>query len=188
MPNWCHNTLEVIGPADEVAAFVNKARELPESETHPQPFFFANFIPEPDYEAENVEPAYPSEEGSDSVMPDWWNWRVTNWGTKWEPNFGQPFIALGSEGSDPSAEKDQLQLQELGDGISAVSYEFDTAWSPPGLVIQAAAKQHPSLFFRLVWGEPGEGYGGKCEWSDGKESHFEEGEAADYLPEEKMWF
>jgi hypothetical protein len=176
MPNWCHNNLEVIGLEDEILAFVNKARELPKGEEHPQPLFFANFVPEPDYD-----------EG-DEVMPGWWNWRVENWGCKWEPNFEAPFMALGLEGSDPGAEKEKLDIQALGDGQSLVTYEFDTPWGPPGPVFDQASKQHPNLFFRLVWGEPGGDFGGKCEWKDGETVHFEEGEASDYLPEEKMWF
>ena len=177
MPNWCHNTLEVIGSEEEVAAFVNKARECSE-ELHPQPLFFANFVPEPEHDEAN----------DHSAMPDWWNWRIENWGTKWEPNFEAPFMAIGMEGSDPGADKEKLEIQKLGDGQAIVTYEFDTAWGPPGPVFDAAAKQHEDLFFRLVWGEPGSDFGGKCEWKGGETVHFEEGEAADYLPEEKMWF
>lgn len=172
MPNWCHNTLEVEGPKDSVAEFVNKARQSPPDTDYEQPFFFANFLPEPDHDG----------------AEDWWAWRINNWGTKWEPNFGQPFMALGIEGADPGAEKEQLNLRDTGEGVMEVSYEFDTAWAPPGPVIDAAAEQHPDLKFRLVWGEPGENFGGKCEWADGSETHFEEGDASDYLPEEKMWF
>lgn len=186
MPNWCHNELEVIGPEEEVIAFVNKARELPTETEHPQPFFFASFIPEPDYKTEEIDPLFP--ELSKEAKGDWWDWRVRNWGTKWEPNFGSPLFAFGAEGADPHAEKDKLNIRTIGNGESLVSYEFDTAWAPPVPVIESAAKQHPDLFFRLVYGEPGEDFGGKIEWTAGEESHSEEGLAADYLSEEKMWF
>lgn len=172
MPNWCHNTLEVEGPKDEIAEFVNKARKTPPETEHEQPLFFANFVPEPDYDGKQ----------------DWWAWRCENWGSKWEPNFGQPFIAIGTEDSDPGAEKDQLDIQDLDEETMRVSYEFDTPWGPPGPVIEAAAQQHPNLKFRFVWGEPGGDFGGKCEWAEGEATHFEEGAASDYLPEEKMWF
>lgn len=169
MPNWCHNTLRVEGAEEDVIEFVNRARTS--SGDGDQPFFFSNFIPEPDYENEG----------------DWWGWRIENWGTKWEPNFGGPFLAMGAPGSDPSAAKNQIDLQG-SDGELSVSYEFDTAWAPPVPVIRAASRQHPDLQLEIVWGEPGGDFGGRARFVGGLCVYEEEGDAEEYLPEEKMWF
>ncbi len=46
MPNWCHNTLTVTGDAEELAAFVEKAKPADGS----QPLAFASHVPEPSQE------------------------------------------------------------------------------------------------------------------------------------------
>jgi hypothetical protein len=176
MPNWCHNTLEVSGSNDDIVPFVNRARRSPDERD--QPLFFSNFIPEPEYD----------ESQNNAALPDWWSWRIVNWGTKWEPNFEAPFMALGSADSDPGMEKNKLLLRERADGEMFVTYEFDTAWSPPIPVVRAASEQHPNLHFRLTFGEPGGGYGGELVVAGGVIIHEEEGEASGYLPPEKMWF
>ena len=46
MPNWCHNTLKVAGPASVIAAFTERAV----GGDPLQPFSFAQFVPEPSKE------------------------------------------------------------------------------------------------------------------------------------------
>jgi hypothetical protein len=176
MPNWCHNTLEVTGDSEDIIAFINKARRSPDERD--QPLFFTNFVPEPEY----------SEEQEGGTMPVWWHWRIENWGTKWEPTFETPAIALGASEAEPGAEKERLSLEDAPNGEMRVSYEFDTAWAPPIQVIFAASRQHPDLHFRLTYGEPGDGYGGLIEIVGGLIVAEEDGEAEEYLPPEKMWF
>ena len=41
-------------------------------------------IPEPDYDKVEVKSTFPNEDKKDDFrMPKWWDWRVQNWGTKW---------------------------------------------------------------------------------------------------------
>lgn len=71
--------------------------------------FFAYVKPEPDYSKIKVEPAFP-EHGK---LADWWDWRVINWGSKWD---------VGGE--------DQCWL-ELSDDGTQIDGGFASAWSPP---------------------------------------------------------
>lgn len=107
MPNWCHNTLIVSGPADELAAFADKARptadlmrrayenELevwwPVDKPKPsleqwfaeayadQPLTFEGFAPQP------------------ADVDDWYSWRLEHWSTKWDARFDMPGVARAGE-------------------------------------------------------------------------------------------
>jgi hypothetical protein len=70
MPNWCENVVQVTGPEDKVAEFVQYvAGETYDGRS--SSFCFNKVIP--------VNPALY--EGA-----DWYDFCVNNWGTKWEPS------------------------------------------------------------------------------------------------------
>jgi hypothetical protein len=77
-------------------------------------------------------------EPGDTEGDDWYSWRLEGWGTKWDASFGEPFLAMGREESDPDATVAALGGQ-TAPGVAV--YKFDTAWSPPILV--AAARFRP---------------------------------------------
>lgn len=70
MPNWCNNSITITGPRDKIHTMWRQAIK-PEEQGGG---LLRGICPEPEY-------AEPTE---GQVMPDWWNWRVSNWGTKWE--------------------------------------------------------------------------------------------------------
>jgi len=75
--------------------------------------FFGTIYPEPDYTKVKVKPTFPSIKGNDDpVNPEsaWWDWRVQNWGTKWEITTDEAYI----------------DIQE-----NEIRASFATAWSPP---------------------------------------------------------
>ena len=51
--------------------------------------------------------------GTDGDAVNWYDWRVTNWGTKWD---------ISDEG---------LEYVDNGDGTSVIQGWFDSAWAPP---------------------------------------------------------
>jgi hypothetical protein len=75
--------------------------------------FFGTIYPEPDYTKVKVKPTFPSIKGNDDpVDPEsaWWDWRVQNWGTKWEITTDEAYI---------DTSKNEIRVS------------FATAWSPP---------------------------------------------------------
>lgn len=76
----------------------------------------------------------------------WYDWRVANWGTKWE--------ADGVHREDTSPEQ--------------VDYRFSSAWSPPVAIVEALGANFPSLSFHLSYDEPGGGFIGDFQVEEGR--------------------
>ena len=81
---------------------------------------------------------------------DWYEWRCTNWGTKWPP--------------------DSVWIEAHSD---SVVIDFDTAWSFPGPVFQRLSEMFPSLNFRgravehgMAWALDFEAHNGKLSIDD----------------------
>jgi hypothetical protein len=65
-------------------------------------------------------------------FPNWYDWAISNWGTKW--NARKPIVS------------------EVGGGVLM---RFSTAWSPPRPVVLKASEVFPRLTFRLKYFEGG---------------------------------
>jgi hypothetical protein len=105
MPNWCDNTVYIThDDPKKIQVLVDAWKENK---------FFGTIHPEPDYTKVKVKPTFPSIKGNDDpVNPEsaWWDWRVQNWGTKWEITTDEAYI----------------DIQE-----NEIKVSFATAWSPP---------------------------------------------------------
>lgn len=112
MPNWCNNTLTVSGNAKDIKKFKKKAEAVIDGKK--QVLALGSFVP-------------------DKGGENWYDWRIENWGTKWELN--------------------EVELYE--DTAETAVYAFDTAWSPPTEWLYKVAEQYPSLTFRLKYREDG---------------------------------
>lgn len=174
MPNWCQNVLIVAGSDDKIKEFKREARFQTEQEVRDldlhepgefsrknkstqelmkmeqdniaqwlkQPFTFHKLVPQPP----KNERDYGSEEGKTCEGGwDWYNWNISNWGTKWDV-------------SDCGIE--QRNKNEL-------TYRFNTAWSPPEQGIETVSRKFPELSFLLVYFEAGIGFMGKTFFEDG---------------------
>ena len=119
MPNWCDNTLIVTGSNDRVKQFYDQNIKKRDNDTI---FDFNSLYP------------CPNED-------DWYNWRIANWGTKWEGD---------------------VYHTEITDNKIVVG--FNSAWSPPeGWVMYVAQIHYPDLYFHLSYIETGEGFCGVFE-------------------------
>ena len=125
MPNWNVNTLTVdrITPAFE------------EWLKHEGGFSF-----------ERISPTPPEKLEDDSYAEGWFNWRVEQWGTKWDVEY-------------PRAIADSLLAGEQA--------HFDTAWSPPIAAIEKLSKLFPDIEFRLEYYEGGCWFAGSAIFFDG---------------------
>lgn len=88
MPNWCENSLYIEAPEEDIAAIKAAIAEQA----------LLNYLrPEPEHL-----------ESSGWLLPTWYNWRVDNWGTKWE-----------------------VHAEITGETENSLYIHFDSAWSPP---------------------------------------------------------
>lgn len=105
MPNWCDNTVYITHDDPKKIQVLVDAWKANK--------FFGTIYPEPDYTKVEVRPTFPQIKGNnDPVNPEsaWWDWRVQNWGTKWEITTDEAYI--------------DIHENEIRVG-------FSTAWSPP---------------------------------------------------------
>jgi hypothetical protein len=163
MPNWVTNNVSVTAESKtELDAFLEKAKGEQSKIRNEgnEDFHFGAFVHPPD---ENL-PYYKGEikeekpKGWDELSAeekmsftlafsgrDWYDWNVTNWGTKWDAH--SPYV------------------HRTGEITATIS--FETAWSIPEPIFTAIAEQHPELTFEF-WSEEEQGWGTEYHAKDGK--------------------
>ena len=165
MPNHCYNRVNVYSDKPEV---IKEIHDIFENGTNPykSETVFGQIIPEPDWKnvplAENDVQEYSwdkprGEKGELPVVKDvgfgeglvfastdkqddrWYNWRVANWGTKW----------------------DCYDLTIESDDEHEVSFSFNTAWSPPEEICRALKdKYEADASIQWFYDEPGMEFAG----------------------------
>ena len=144
MPNWCDNRLSVstwskVEDKDkaikQIEEFRDKARLIEEDGTEASSLSMNNLYPMPK-ELEGTKE--PSDE------PNWYDWRVEHWGTKW----------------DIDAYLEDYDTEYL-------QYSFQSAWSPPTAFLEKVSKDFPLLRFVLKYEEEGCGFLGRAIAKDG---------------------
>lgn len=132
MPNWCANTMTI---SHNDPAMMDKAVEAWNSGN-----FLATLVPEPDYTTTPVEKLFPEISGKGLADPAsaWWDWRVKNWGTKWDIGYDHNYgnkaelvnnsftVAFDSAWSPPTGAYEKLE--DLGYEIRATYYEGGCAF------------------------------------------------------------
>jgi hypothetical protein len=100
-------------------------------------------MPEPDYEQPKKDGTHNDGVQTElsSVMPDWWNWRNDNWGTKWN--------------LVPTHDGDLTAYITVEDSEGFIQLEFDTAWSPPNGIYEAIVDRYPDLSINWFYREDG---------------------------------
>lgn len=108
MPNWCNNSISIQGGS-------NTIKTLWEEATKEGSGLLNAMKPMP---KELEDTTSPTPEGSKQPKVDgydnWYDWRVANWGTKWDIDTTQG-----------------LEFTDNGDGTAQISGWFETAWAPP---------------------------------------------------------
>ncbi len=171
MPNWCLNKVRIKAKPATLAAiketlkgkeyvrpFNFEKRENGELTCVDSIFCFHSIIPQPDEILDPEDPRRKAKMSSAEIlerlskkeekgMPEWWNWRVNNWGTKWSVN-----------GEDIGFEEKK----------GSMIYSFDTAWAPPEPVIQKLSEMFPDANILLSFYEPGCIGRGSVTYKDGE--------------------
>ena len=105
MPNWCNNTITIQGPTDTLKPLWDEAQKTGLlNAIKPMPKALEDTTsPTPDDKVQ------PKVDGFDN----WYDWRVANWGCKWD---------VDTEG---------LEYEDNGDGTASIAGWFDSPWGPP---------------------------------------------------------
>ena len=121
MPNWCDNQLSITGPNSVIDKIEKIVKEEKEDNgllqfMFPMPKALKDTVagPEPKTKKEKLEKARLNVEYGAS---NWYDWRTTNWSTKWEIN---EFYGV-----------DRQYHSEQNEGESTISFAFSSAWAPP---------------------------------------------------------
>jgi hypothetical protein len=83
---------------------------------------------------------------------DWYDWRVDNWGTKWDIDAYDGSIKTSQE------------LLGKDNGNAELSFGFDSAWAPPLNAIADYLDKNEDVSMKLWYYEPGCDFGGV--WED----------------------
>lgn len=139
MPNWCNNTAIISGPKpviDEIKQVLNDPDRGILEYMRPMP---------KDQEA------------------NWYDWCVTNWGTKWDAT--ETFVGNDTE-------------------EDSVTFSFDTAWAPPIEAFRHWAERDGRVTYRLTYIEPGMGFVG---WDSYDGDYFDEDYVEQGQDEGRYW-
>ena len=112
MPNHITNVVMLSGDKKQIETLINSIKGEDKN------LSFATYIPEPTQ--------YPKIVETGSVldtMPDWYLWRLKNWGTKW----------------------DAYEVSQWVNEGTSYKISFLTAWSTPLLAIETLSKLYPEI-------------------------------------------
>jgi len=132
MPNWCSNRVYISGSAEDVVAF----KTLVNGDKGEDTFSFQAILPCPQELLDVTEEApsdYKDQLFLDYGYANWYDWRVANWGTKWDTS--DSYLDYADEES--------------------ASWYFSTAWSPPEGIYNELSRRFPDLSISWFFDEPG---------------------------------
>ena len=120
MPNWCYNNLTITHDDPKMIKKLVKAWNAEK--------FFRTIYPEPDYKSTPIADAFPhinaqfaktEEEKAKALANEptiredsWWDWRVQNWGVKWD------------------IDTKEVEAPQITDEGKSLFCYFNTAWAP----------------------------------------------------------
>ena len=146
MPNWCNNSITISGSTETIKTLWEDAQQgeglLQAMVPPPENMFHGNLG-----EAERAECA---EKG----IPNWYDWQVANWGTKWD---------VGLDG---------LEFTDNGDGTASIEGWFDSAWSPPIDAYSKFCDDMDGVYLEAYYQESGMCFVGYWD-SEGADDHYE---------------
>ena len=112
MPNWCNKNIKIEGPKDKIKNIWDTVQADPDKG------FFTHLVPMPKELEGTTSPSSSAKKPQPMIegFDNWYDWRVENWGTKWE-----------------LCEFYGVDRQHLNDSLdeSTISFGFSSAWSPP---------------------------------------------------------
>ena len=156
MPNYCNNNIVITGPnsvIDKIEKIANGDKGDLLQYFYPMPKELNDTVagPEPKTKKEKLEKRRLQVEYGAS---NWYDWRVENWGTKWD-----------------IMEFYNITRKEIGEDESEIELGFDTAWAPALGAYERFIDKNSNCSLKAYYYEPGCDFMG--EWDNGIDSCFE---------------
>ena len=172
MPNWCDNQITITGPnsvIDKIEKIVKEESNNAENGLlqffHPMPKELLETEAGPIAKTKKEKQARQARK-LEFGAENWYDWRVNNWGTKWEV----------CEFYGVDKQPDAL----IGD--STISFAFSSAWSPPIGAYEKFLENNPDCFIRAYYYEGGCDFMGL--WEDGVDDCYA---PSDYKSTDDFW-
>ena len=165
MPNWCNNNISITGPNSVIDKIEKIVKEEKEDNGllnffHPMPKQLEGTT-SPSSSADKPQPMV---EGFDN----WYDWRVENWGTKWELC---EFYGV-----------DRQYHSEQNEGESTITFGFDSAWAPPINAYEQFLRDNEDCSLKAWYYEGGCDFMG--EWDNGCDDCYA---PSDYKSDSDFW-
>ena len=147
MPNWCNNTLTIQGPTKTLKPLWEEANKEGSG-------LLQAMKPMPKGLNDTTSPT-PKDKPQPIVdgVDNWYDWRVENWGTKWDVDL---------EG---------LEFTDNKDGTAAITGWFDSAWAPPTEAFNTFCDDNDNCSLESFYEEGGMDFAGH--YSDGVDDYLE---------------
>jgi hypothetical protein len=149
MPNWCNNSIEIKGSTETLS-------KLWEEATAEDSGLLNAMVPMPKELDGTVSPApQPGQANYEGPQPvvdgfdNWYDWRVSNWGCKWD---------VDTEG---------LEYTDHGDGTAEITGWFDSPWGPPITAIETFCEAMDGVYVDLWYEEGGMDFAGNWNSEEG---------------------
>jgi hypothetical protein len=160
MPNWCNNNISISGPTDTI-------KQLWEDANQEDGGLLSAMAPQPENMFHGNLGTKEREECAEQGIPNWYDWNVENWGTKWD---------VSTEG---------LEFTDNGDGTAMIEGWFDSAWAPPIGAYEKFCDDMDNCHLEASYFEGGMDFGGFWSSEDGDE-YIENCQEEASLPEDEQ--
>lgn len=157
MPNWCNNSITIKGSTKTIQQLWEDATADDGSGNNHERGLLDAMVPMPAELNDTVVDIANGGRFSDPV--NWYDWRVSNWGTKWD---------VSTEG---------LEFTDHGDGTAEISGWFDSAWAPPVDAYSKFCEDMDGVYLEAYYEESGMCFVGY--WSsEGGDDYYEYNECS----------
>ena len=168
MPNYCNNNIVITGPnsvIDKIEKIANGDKGDLLQYFYPMPKALEDTTAPLQKDATKEEKAKAKENLKKYGYDNWYDWRVENWGTKWD-----------------IMEFYNINRKEIGEDESEISLGFDTAGAPALGAYERCIDENSNCSLKAYYYEPGCDFMG--EWDNGIDSCFE---VAKYGLDDDFW-
>jgi len=183
VPNWCNNTLVVHGEPREITRFYEACKKGKDDSGTDRFAILPNLYPVPADLSDTMAGGYSTDENGNERpeqvaldakraantekygYPDWYDWSVAKWGTKW-PDDNTDLVITNP---------------------TTIWGSFSSAWAPPAEGFRHISSMFPTLTFALWYEEGGMGFMGLSVIENGYFTYDAEGQTPDAVDENGDW-